>query len=58
MNNSKHTIYSLNDIQTLGLHTIQYYNIYKTEDKMMITIKNTKSVYIEDLVQNVWEDDS
>ena len=58
MNKSKHTIYSLNDIQALGLHTIQYYNIYKTEDKMMITIKNTKSIYIEDLVQNVWEDDS
>ena len=36
-----------------SLHTIQYYNIYKTVVKMMITIKTTKTIYIEDLVHHV-----
>ena len=29
------------------LHTIQYYNIYKTVVKMMITIKTAKTMCIE-----------
>ena len=47
------TIYSFNDIQAPGLHTIQYYNIYKTVVKMMVTIKTTNTIYIEDLVHHV-----
>ena len=44
---NKQTIYSFNsDIEAPDLHTIQYYNIYKTEEKMVITIKTTKTIYI------------
>ena len=46
-------IYSFSDIQAPGLHTIQYYNIYTTVVKMMIKIKATKTIYIEDPVHHV-----
>ena len=39
-------------MQAPGLHTIQYYNIYKTVIIMMIIIKTTKTIYIEDLVHH------
>ena len=39
---NKQTMYTFNDIQAPGLHAIQYYNIYKIVDIMMIIIKTTK----------------
>ena len=35
-------MHTFNDIQAPGLHAIQYYNIYKIVDIMMIIIKTTK----------------
>ena len=56
-NKHKQTIYYFNDIQVPGLHTIQYYNMYKTVVKMMIKIKTTKTIY-KRILYTMWEDDS
>ena len=50
---NKQRIYSFNDIQAPGLHNKQYYSIYKTVVIIMIIIKTTKTIYIEDLVHQV-----
>ena len=50
---NKQTIYSFNDIQAPDLHTAQYYNIYKMEMLIMIIIKITKIIYMEDLLHHV-----
>ena len=50
---NKQTIYSFNDIQAPDLHTAQYYNIYKIEMLIMIIIKITKIIYMEDLLHHV-----
>ena len=50
---NKQTIYFFNDMEAPGLHIVQYYNIYNTVSIMMIIILTVKTIYIEDLVQNV-----
>ena len=50
---NKQTIYYFNDIQAPDLHITQCYNIYKIEILMMIIIKTTKIIYIEDLLRRV-----
>ena len=50
---NKQTIYFFNDMEAPGLHIVQYYNIYNTVIIMMIIILTVKTIYIEDLVQNV-----
>ena len=50
---NKQKIYYFNDIQAPGLHTIQYCNVHKTEDKMVATINATKTIYIGDFVHHM-----
>ena len=50
---NKQTIYFFNDMEAPGLHIVQYYNICNTVIIMMIIILTVKTIYIEDLVQNV-----
>ena len=50
---NKQTIYFFNDMEAPGLHIIQNNNIYNTAIIMMIIILTVKTIYIEDLVQNV-----
>ena len=43
---NKQTLYYFNDIQAVGLHIMQCYNIYKTVIIMMIKIYTIKAMYI------------